>query len=80
MGGRIDSPHARVDAGAAAGRHSTARLHVGIRTCLIGCGGSAYAICGVGDAEVDLRYERSDQGTLVAVTRKRGDLLVSVES
>jgi glycogen debranching enzyme len=34
----------------------------------------------VGDAEVDLRYERSDQGTLVAVTGKRGDLLVSVES
>ncbi|MDQ6672658.1 MAG: amylo-alpha-1,6-glucosidase, partial [Chloroflexota bacterium] len=28
----------------------------------------------VGDAEVDLRYERSDHGTLVAVTRKRGDL------
>jgi glycogen debranching enzyme len=34
----------------------------------------------IGDAEVDLRYERSGQGTLVAVTRKRGDLLVSVES
>jgi len=34
----------------------------------------------VGEAEVDLRYERSEQQTLVAVTRKRGDLAVSVES
>jgi hypothetical protein len=34
----------------------------------------------VADAEVDLRYEQSDQGTLVEVTRKRGDLLVSIES
>jgi glycogen debranching enzyme len=34
----------------------------------------------VGQAEVDLEYRRSAQGTLVAVTRKAGDLLVSVES
>jgi glycogen debranching enzyme len=34
----------------------------------------------VGQAEVDLEYRRSEQGTLVAVTRKQGDLLVSVES
>ena len=34
----------------------------------------------IGDAEVDLKYERSEEATLVAVTRKRGDLLVSVES
>ena len=34
----------------------------------------------IGDAEVDLKYERSEAATLVAVTRKRGDLLVSVES
>jgi glycogen debranching enzyme len=33
----------------------------------------------VGEAEADLYYQRSDQRTLVAVTRKRGDLLVSVE-
>jgi glycogen debranching enzyme len=34
----------------------------------------------IGEAEVDLRYERSAHQTLVAVTRKRGDLEVSVES
>jgi glycogen debranching enzyme len=34
----------------------------------------------VGEAEVDLRYERSDDGTVVAVTRKHGDLDVSVQS
>ncbi|MBV9324560.1 MAG: amylo-alpha-1,6-glucosidase [Chloroflexi bacterium] len=34
----------------------------------------------VGQAEVDLRYERSDKTTVVAVTRKRGDVLVSVEN
>jgi glycogen debranching enzyme len=34
----------------------------------------------VGEAEVDLRYERSAEHTLVAVTRKHGDLEVSVES
>jgi glycogen debranching enzyme len=34
----------------------------------------------VGQAEVDLEYRRSEHGTLVAVTRKQGDLLVSVES
>jgi glycogen debranching enzyme len=34
----------------------------------------------VGQAQVDLEYRRSEQGTLVAVTRKQGDLLVSVES
>ena len=34
----------------------------------------------VGDAEVDLKYERSGKATLVAVTRKRGELLVSIES
>jgi glycogen debranching enzyme len=33
----------------------------------------------VADAEVDLRYERSDHGTLVEVTRKRGELLVTIE-
>ncbi|HEY7061090.1 MAG TPA: glycogen debranching N-terminal domain-containing protein [Chloroflexota bacterium] len=33
----------------------------------------------VGDARVDLRYERSDAKTLVAVTDKRGDLTVTVE-
>jgi glycogen debranching enzyme len=34
----------------------------------------------VGQAEVDLEYRRSDPGTLVAVARKQGDLLVNVES
>jgi hypothetical protein len=34
----------------------------------------------VGQAEVDLHYQRSEQGTLVAVTRRRGDLFVSVEA
>jgi glycogen debranching enzyme len=34
----------------------------------------------VGDAQLELLYERSDDKTLVAVTRKRGNLLVSVES
>ena len=34
----------------------------------------------VADAEVDLRYERSGEGTLVEVIRKRGDLVVSIES
>lgn len=33
----------------------------------------------VGGAEVDLRYERSDRQTLVAVERKRGELTVRVE-
>ncbi len=33
----------------------------------------------VGDAEVDLRYERADQQTLVAVERKHGYLAVRVE-
>jgi hypothetical protein len=33
----------------------------------------------VGAAEVDLHYKRSDEGTLVTLTRKRGDLRVSVE-
>ncbi len=32
----------------------------------------------VADAEVDLRYERSDGQTLVAVSNKRGDLTVTV--
>jgi hypothetical protein len=32
----------------------------------------------VGDGEVDLRYERSDDETLVAVTRKHGDIEVRV--
>jgi glycogen debranching enzyme len=32
----------------------------------------------VGDASVDLRYERSDEGTLVEVTRKQGELDVRV--
>jgi len=34
----------------------------------------------VGQAEVDLRYERSEDETLVAVTSKHGDIEVSVES
>ncbi|HTD76253.1 MAG TPA: amylo-alpha-1,6-glucosidase, partial [Chloroflexota bacterium] len=34
----------------------------------------------LGEAEVDLRFERSEDRTLVAVTRKAGDVLVSVES
>jgi glycogen debranching enzyme len=34
----------------------------------------------VGEAEVDLRYERVEDETLVAVTRKRGDVEVSVQS
>ncbi len=34
----------------------------------------------VGDSEVDLKYERSDDGTRVTVTHQSGDLLVSVES
>ena len=34
----------------------------------------------VGEAEVDLQYRRTQQGTLVAVTRKHGELLVSVEA
>ena len=34
----------------------------------------------IGQAEVDLEYRRSPHGTLVAVTRKQGDLLVSVQS
>ena len=34
----------------------------------------------VGDAEVDLKYDRSGKATLAAVTRKRGELLVSIES
>jgi len=34
----------------------------------------------VGEADVDLHYARSKEGTLVAVTRKQGDLVVSVES
>jgi glycogen debranching enzyme len=34
----------------------------------------------VGEAEVDVEYQRSRDKTLVAVTRKHGDLLVSVES
>jgi glycogen debranching enzyme len=34
----------------------------------------------VGEAEVDLRYERSKGQTLVAVTRKHGDVEVSVRS
>jgi glycogen debranching enzyme len=34
----------------------------------------------VGDAEVDLRYERTNGGTLVEVTRKHGDLDVRVQS
>ena len=33
----------------------------------------------VGQAEVDLRYERSEGGTLVEVTRKHGDLEVRVQ-
>ena len=34
----------------------------------------------VGEAELDLHYQRSEQRTLVAATRKHGDLLLSVES
>jgi glycogen debranching enzyme len=34
----------------------------------------------VGEAEVDVEYQRSGDKTLVAVTRKHGDLLVTVES
>ena len=34
----------------------------------------------VGEAEVDLRYERRGELTVVAVSRKHGDLLVSVET
>jgi glycogen debranching enzyme len=33
----------------------------------------------VAGAEVDLHYQRVDEGTVVAVTRKDGDLLVSIE-
>jgi glycogen debranching enzyme len=34
----------------------------------------------VGEAELDLHYERSDRRTSVVVTRKQGNLLVSIES
>jgi glycogen debranching enzyme len=33
----------------------------------------------VAEAELDLRYERSSDETVVAVTRKRGDVEVSIE-
>jgi hypothetical protein len=34
----------------------------------------------IGGAQLDLRFERSGDSTLVAVTRRRGDVLVSVEA
>jgi len=34
----------------------------------------------VGEAELDLHYERSDRRTSVVVTRKQGNVLVSIES
>jgi glycogen debranching enzyme len=34
----------------------------------------------VGDAQVNLRYERSGATTLVAVTKRRGDLDVTIET
>jgi hypothetical protein len=33
----------------------------------------------IGEAEVDLRYEREATATTVVVTRKDGDVLVSVQ-